>query len=165
MSVTLLPPLFYTGLTLLQDSDENVILDRLVARDEALLAALNGLQVIREDLLGQFARLDDVENRISGLNNILNAIIGSFYLDIDQNGVVGDNYAFFIQLIDDLQQNINAINAVTGGIINFLGIKEQLLPVTEEIAKLNQLDTLIKTKLDYIYGKWDIDIADDILSA
>lgn len=164
MPLTLPTPILYDGLTQLLDLDENVILQRLYDRDQALYVALVELQGIREDLFTQFQRLDDVEGRVRGINNILNAIISSFYLDIDQNGIVGDNYAFFIQLISDLKANINAINAVTGGIVNFLGIQQQIQPVADHVARLQDLDTLIQTKLDYIYGKWDVDPADDILS-
>lgn len=164
MTVTLPVPLFYTGITQLLDDDENVLLQRLYDRDQTLYVALVELQTIREDLFAQFLRLDDVEGRVRGLNNILNAIISSFYLDIDQNGIVGDNYAFFVQLIADLKTNINSINAVTGGIINYLSIQAQISPVAERVAKLEDLDSLIEDKLNYIYGKWDVNPNDDILS-
>jgi len=122
------------------------------------------LQGIREDIFTQFARLDDVEGQLGNLNSILNTIIVSFYQDINPNGVIPDNYAYFIQLIADLQANINSINAVSGGIINFLGIQQQLTPLAVHVSQLDDLDSLIQTKLDYIYGKWDVDPNDDILS-
>lgn len=164
MPVTLPAPILYTALTQLQDEDENVILQRLYDRDETLLAAFESLQEIREDLLAQFARFDDIEARIRSLGNVINAIIAAFYQDIDGNGIVPDNYAFFNQLIADLKSNINAINAVTGGIVNFLGVQEAVSPVAEHLARLQGLDTLIKEKLEYIYSKWDIDPDDDVLS-
>jgi hypothetical protein len=161
---TLPVPLFYNGTTLLLDADENVILQRLYDRDQALYAELVALQNIREDLFAQFDRLGDVEGRINSINAILNTIITSFYLDIDENGFVPDNLTFFQDLIADLRRNINAINAVTGGIVNFLGIQEALAPVAEHVDQLDDLDRLVKTKLDFIYGKWDVDPSDDILS-
>lgn len=164
MPVTLPDPLFYSGLTQLQDEEENVILQRLYDRDAALLAAFTTLNDIREDLLAQFARFDDIEARIRSLGNIINAIIAAFYQNIDGNGIVSDNYAFFNQLIADLKLNLNAINAVTGGIINFLGVQNAVSPVAEHLARLQGLDNLIKDKLEYIYGKWDVDPADDVLS-
>jgi hypothetical protein len=161
---TLPVPLFYDGTTLLLDADENVILQRLYDRDQVLYTELVALQNIREDLFAQFDRLGDVEARINSINAILNTIITSFYLDIDENGAVPDNLAFFQNLIADLRRNINAINAVAGGIVNFLGIQQALAPVAERVDQLDDIDRLIKTKLDYIYGKWDVDPSDDILS-
>jgi len=164
MALTLSPQILYTALTQLQDVDENVILQRLYDRDEELLNALSVLQNTREDLIAQFARFDDIENRIGSINNIINAIIAGFYEDIDGNGIVPDNYAFFKQLILDLQANINAINDVSGGIINFLKVQETVQPVADHLARLQSLNTLIQTKVDYIYGKWDIDPADDLIA-
>jgi hypothetical protein len=164
MPVTLPAPILYSALTQLQDEDENVILQRLYDRDETLLAAFNALNEIREDLIAQFARFDDIEARIRSLGNIINSIIAAFYQDIDDNGIVPDNYAFFNQLISDLKLNLNAINAVTGGIINFLGVQTAVTPVSEHLARLQGLDNLIKDKLNYIYSKWDIDPNDDLLS-
>lgn len=164
MAVVLPAPIFYTALTELQDTDENVILQRLIDRDETLLAALNTLVAVREDLLLQFARFDDIEGRLRSLNNQINAIIAGFYLDIDGNGIVGDNYAFFKQLIADLKANINSINSVTGGIINFVNVQAAVQPVADHLARIQDLDDLIQTKLDYIYGKWDVNPADDLIS-
>lgn len=164
MAITLPAPLFYNGTTLLSDVDENVILQRLYDRDQALYTELVSLQNIREDLFAQFDRLGDVENRVNSINAILNTIITSFYLDIDENGFVPDNFAFFQNLIADLRRNINSVNAVAGGIVNFLGIQQALQPVADHIDRLDDLDRLVKTKLDYVYGKWDIDPSDDILS-
>jgi nitrogen regulatory protein PII-like uncharacterized protein len=164
MAVTLPAPILYSALTQLQDTDENVILQRLYDRDEALLNALSVLQGTQADLTLQFARFDDIEARMRSINNIINAIIAGFYLDIDQNGIVGDNYAFFKQLISDLKSNINAINTVSGGIINFLGVQEAVQPVADHLARLDRLDSLIQDKLNYIYGKWDVDPADDLIA-
>lgn len=164
MAVTLPPQILYSALTQLQDTDENVILQRLYDRDVTLLNALSVLQNTREDLIAQFNRFDDIEGRLRAINNQINAIIAGFYLDIDQNGVVADNYAFFKQLILDLKANINAINEVSGGIINFLGIQAAVQPVADHLDKIDSIDGLIQTKLDYIYGKWDVDPADDLLA-
>jgi hypothetical protein len=164
MAVTLPLPILYSALTQLQDADENVILQRLYDRDEALLNALSVLLNTREDLILQFARFDDIEARLRSISNQINAIIAGFYLNIDQNGIVADNYAFFKQLILDLKANINAINEVSGGIINFLGVQEAVQPVADHQAKLESLDSLIQTKLDFIYGKWDVDPADDLIA-
>lgn len=164
MALTLPVQILYDALTQLQDVDENVILQRLYDRDVALLNALSVLQDTREDLIAQFARFDDIEARMRSISNIINAIIAGFYLDIDQNGIVGDNYAFFKQLILDLKSNINAINSVSGGIINFLNVQAAVQPVADHQARLEALDSLIRTKLDYIYGKWDVDPADDLIA-
>lgn len=163
MAVTLPAPILYSALTQLQDADENVILQRLYDRDVALLNALSILQGTRADLIGQFARFDDIEARMRTLGNIINAIIAGFYLDIDKNGIVADNYGFFKQLISDLKANINSINTVSGGIINFLGVQEAVQPVADHLARLERLDSLIQDKLAYIYGKWDVDPADDLI--
>ena len=164
MAVTLPAPILYSALTQLQDTDENVILQRRYDRDETLLNALTVIQGVENDLTLQFARFDDIEARMRSISNQINAIIAGFYLDIDQNGIVSDNYAFFKQLILDLKQNINAINDVSGGIINFLGVQAAVQPVADHLARLDGLDSLIKNKLDYIYGKWDIDPADDLIA-
>lgn len=164
MPATLPSPLFYTALTQLKDVDENVILQRLYDRDQTLLTELLALQNIREDLFYQFGRLDGIDIRIKSLNAIINSIITSFYLDIDGNGIVPDNYLFFQQLIADLKQNINAINSVTGGIVNWLGVQGAVQPVADRLKQLEDLDLLIKEKVNYIYGKWDVNVADDILS-
>ena len=164
MATTLPSPILYTALTQLQAEEENVILQRLFDRDQTLLTALLALTSIRTDLFAQFDRVDVVEQRIRSLNSVINSIITSFYLDIDGNGIVPDNYAFFTQLIQDLRSNINSINSLVGGIVNFLNIQALVGPLSERIAQLEDLDILIKEKLNYIYGKWDIDPADDILS-
>jgi hypothetical protein len=164
MPVTLPSPILYSALTQLQDADENVILQRLYDRDEALLNELNILLGTREDLVSQFNRFDDIEARMRSISNIINAIIAGFYQDIDQNGIVPDNYAFFKQLILDLKANINAINGVTGGIINYLNVQATVQPVADHLARLESLDSLIQNKLNYIYGKWDVDPADDLLA-
>lgn len=164
MPTTIPDPILYTSLTQLQAEDENVILQRLYDRDQALLNGLLALMTIRADLFVQFERVDVVEARIRSLNAVINAIISSFYLDIDGNGVVPDNYDFFMKLIQDLKSNINSINAVVGGIVNFLNIQALVGPLGERLAQLEDLDILIKEKLNYIYGKWDINPNDDILS-
>jgi hypothetical protein len=164
MAVTLPLPILYSALTQLQDTDENVILQRLYDRDETLLNALSVLLNTKEDLVAQFARFGDIENRLRSISNQINAIIAGFYLDIDQNGVVGDNYTFFKRLITDLKSNINAINDVSGGIINFLGVQAAVQPVADHQARIESLDSLIQTKLDFIYGKWDVDPADDLIA-
>ena len=164
MAVTLPAPILYSALTQLQDTDENVILQRLYDRDVALLNALSVIQGTQADLTLQFARFDDIEARMRVINNQINAIIAGFYLNIDGNGIVGDNYAFFKQLILDLKANINAINSVSGGIVNFLGVQEAVQPVADHLARLDRLDSLIQDKLAYIYGKWDVDPADDLIA-
>jgi hypothetical protein len=164
MAVTLPAPILYSALTQLQDTDENVILQRLYDRDVALLNALSVIQGTQADLTLQFARFDDIEARMRAINNQINAIIAGFYLNIDGNGIVSDNYAFFKQLILDLKANINAINSVSGGIVNFLGVQEAVQPVADHLARLDRLDSLIQDKLAYIYGKWDVDPADDLIA-
>lgn len=164
MATTLPPALLYTALTQLQADDENVILQRLHDRDQTLLTALLALTSIKSDLFAQFDRVDTIEQRLRSMNSVINSIITSFYLDIDQNGIVTDNYDFFMKLIADLKRNINSINAVVGGIVNFLNIQALVGPLSDRLAVLEDLDILIKEKLAYIYGKWDINPDDDILS-
>ena len=164
MPVVLPAPIFYTALTQLKDVDENVILQRLYDRDQELLNGLVALNSVREDLFYQFNRLDGIEFRLKSLNSIINTIINSFYLDIDENGLVPDNLDYFRELIADLKRNINAINSITGEIVNFLGVQKAVQPVADHLKKLEDLDILIREKVNYIYGKWDVNIADDILS-
>jgi len=164
MATTIPDPILYTALTQLQSEDENVILQRLYDRDQALLNGLLALNSIRADLFAQFDRVDVIEARIRSMNAVINAIITSFYLDIDGNGSVPDNYAFFSTLIQDLRSNINSINAVVGGIINFMNVQALVGPLATRLSVLEDLDILIKEKLAYIYGKWDINPSDDILS-
>jgi hypothetical protein len=164
MTTTLSPPILFTALTQLQSEDENVILQRLYDRDQELLTGLLELMTIRADLFAQFGRVDTVEQRLRSMNSVINAIINSFYLDIDENGIVPDNYDFFLTLIADLKRNINSINAVVGGIVNFLNVQSLVGPLADRLAVLEDLDILIREKLNYIYGKWDVNPADDILS-
>jgi hypothetical protein len=164
MPTSLPSPILYDSLTQLEASDENVILQRLFDRDQTLLVALTELQAIEEDLFYQFGRMDGIDARIKSLNSIINTIINSFYLDIDGNGLVPDNFLYFQQLISDLKRNINAINAVSGGIINWLGVQKAVQPVADRLKQLEDLDLLIHEKLNYIYGKWDVNTEDDILS-
>lgn len=164
MTTTLASPILYDALTQLESTDENVILQRLYDRDQTLFVALTGLQAIENDLFYQFGRMDGIDARIKSLNSIINTIINSFYLDIDGNGIVPDNFLYFQQLISDLKRNINAINSVSGGIINWLGIQKAVQPVADHLKKLEDLDLLIQEKLNYVYGKWDVNPEDDILS-
>jgi hypothetical protein len=69
-----------------------------------------------------------------------------------------------MKLIQDLKSNINSINSVVGGIVNYLNIQALVGPLGERLSQLEDLDILIKEKLNYIYGKWDINPNDDILS-
>lgn len=147
-------------------ADENQILQRLYERDEVLLQDLQALQATRDDLLQQFVRLDDVEARWRALNEIINQIVRSFYLDLNEDGTSewdGD-VDFFVRLIRDLKASIGACEELTAGIIRYKDIQDLLRP---EVARLNQvedLDRLIREKLRYIYARWDIDPTDDILS-
>jgi hypothetical protein len=164
MPVTLPAEILYTTQQLLAD-DENVILQRLYDRDAALLTGLNGLVAIREDLVAQFERLPDLEARWQSLSQVIDTIIRSFYGDIDGNGNVTDNLAFFHQLITDLRENINSINSVTAGIVRYEDVQDAVIPVITKLDQIADVDILIQSKLDHIYGKWDIDPADDIFSA
>lgn len=163
MALALLPALLYTTQQL-ESSDENAILQRLYDRDGQLLTALLEIQGTREDLLAQFARLDGIESRVQALNNIIDTIIASFYGDIDENGNVADNLAFFTQLIKDLKDNINSINAVSADIVRYSDVEAKVTPIAERLARLEDLDRLIQAKTDFIYGKWDVNASDDIFS-
>lgn len=163
MSITLPVPILYTIQQLLAD-DENVILQRLFDRDQALLDALTTLQNTREDLLVQFGRLDDLTIRIRALNSIIDTIIKSFYLQINPDGIVPDNLTFFKQLIKDLASNINSINMVTAQIVRYQDVQAAIIPVATTLDRLDQLDGLIQAKLAYVFGKWDINPLDDIFS-
>jgi len=162
--VTLPAPTFYTALSLLDLSDEDDILQRLFDRDEALLTALTEIQATREDLFVQFGRVSNLESLLDGLSRQIDAIIAAFFLDIDENGVVADNYAFFQRLIQDLVKGLEDLDRLTAQIIRFEEIKALLIPIRGRLGQLEDLDTLIGTKLDYLYGKWDVNPNDDIFS-
>jgi hypothetical protein len=164
MPVTLPATILYTTEQLLAE-DENVILQRLYDRDAALLTALNDLVGIREDLVAQFERLPDLEARWQSLSRIIDTIIRSFYGDIDADGNVPDNLDFFHQLIADLRDNVNSINSVTAGIVRYDDVEAAVIPVVTKLDQIADVDRLIQSKLDFIYGKWDIDPADDIFAA
>ena len=163
-AVTLPEPLFYTALSLLSLDDEDEILQRLFDRDEALLVALQEIQGTREDLFAQFGRVSNLESVLDGLSRQIDAIIASFYLDIDENGNVADNYEFFQRLIQDLVKGLKDLDRLTAQIIRFEEIKALVLPIQARLGQLEDLDTLIETKLDFIYGKWDVNPDDDIFS-
>ena len=164
---TILPdPLFYTTLDRLLLEDENLILQRLYDRDAALLSDLTTIQGTREDLLDEFARVDDLEKRWGALNKVRDNILASFYQDISGAGVTDfdDNVEFFVNLIQQLKQNLGKVEELTSQIIRYAELRQELDPVVQRIVQLEDLDKIIKTKVDYIYGKWDVNPSDDILS-
>lgn len=162
---TVLPAaLFLTTLSHLELSDENTILQRLYDRDEALLTDLLILQQTRDDFTDQFQRLADLEGRFNDLNQTIDNIIRTFYQDLDGDGDPLNNVTYFVNLIADLQATIGHAEALSADIIRFDDIQALLAPVGAKLAQLDDLDELIRTKLSYIYGKWDINPADDILS-
>lgn len=164
MSITLSTPLYYDALSKLLLDDENPILNRLYDRDEELLEALTGVQETREDLYVQFGRVGALEALLESISRQIDAIIASFYLDIDENGNVADNYDFFAQLIADLKAGLVDLDRLTSSIIRFNDIRALLGPIQERISQIEDLDNLVKEKLDYIYGKWDVNPEDDIIS-
>ena len=161
---TLSTPLWYTALTRLKASDENTILQRLYDRDEELLTDLQAIQALREDLLDQFQRLDNLEGLFQGLNQTIDMIIRAFFEDLDGDDDYTNNTTFFVELIQNLSTNIDALHLLSSQIIRYEELKEQFLPYGERFDQLDDLDTLIKNKLDYIYGKWDVNPNDDILA-
>lgn len=166
MPVTLPPPIWVTSVIRLLASDENQILERLFQRDEVLLQGLQQIAATREDLFQQFARMDDVERRWQDLNRIINQIVATFYVDLNDDGVAdwfGD-VEYFRKLIADLKDALSFADGLTAEIIRFRDIQELLNPEIERINQIADLDRLVRYKLAYIYGRWDIDPEDDILS-
>lgn len=160
------PPIWVSALMRLFAADENQILQRLYERDECLLQDLQALQLTRDDLLQQFVRLDDVESRWRALNEIINQIVRSFYLDLNGDGTAewdGD-VDFFVRLIRDLKASLGACEELTAGIIRYRDIQDLLRPEVQRLNQLEDLDRLIREKLRYIYARWDVDPQDDILS-
>jgi len=167
MTASNLPlPLWVSSLMRLVAADENQILQRLYERDECLLQDLQALQATRDDLLQQFVRLDDVEARWRALNEIINQIVRSFYLDLNGDGATdwdGD-VDYFVRLIADLKASITSCEELTAGIIRYNDIQDLLRPEVQRLNQVEDLDRLIREKLRYIYARWDVDPSDDILS-
>lgn len=166
MPVTLPPPLWVSSVIRLLAADENQILERLFQRDEALLQGLQTIAATREDLFQQFNRLDDVERRWQELNRLINQIVSTFYVDLNEDGVTdwfGD-VEYFRKLIADLKNALTFVGELTSQIIRFRDIQELLNPEITRLNQIEDLDRLIRYKLAYIYGRWDIDPQDDILS-
>lgn len=166
MPTTLPTPRFFEATDRLVLEDENEILERLYERDEALLLDLLTIQTVRDELLGEFSRLDDLNERWRYLNRVIDNILAAFFRDIQGNGVQDfqDNVDFFMQLVQDLKRSIAAAEELSAEIIRYDDIQTALLPVDQRIAQLENLDLLIQDKLNFIYGKWDINPEDDILS-
>lgn len=164
MIVTLPVALLYTAATQLELDDENPILERLAERDDALLQAVLVLQQTREDLFSQFGRVSGVESQLESINNQIDAIITAFLLDIDEDGNPTNNFEFFEELIKDLQQALVDLDRLSAEIIRFDDIKALLIPVEAKIEQIEDVDRLIQTKLDHIYGKWNINVEDDIFA-
>lgn len=166
MPVTLPPPLWVTPVIRLQASDENQILQRLYERDELLRQELLILGGVREDLFQQFGRLDDVERRWRRLNQTINQIVATFYADINEDGATDwdGSVDFFMRLIRDLKSALTSVEELTEQIIRWQDIRSLLTPEVVRINQIADLDRLVRLKLQYIYGRWDVDDQDDILS-
>ncbi len=165
MGVDLPTAILFDAATQLELGDENPILERLAARDEALLAAILVLQKTREDLFAQFGRVAGVESQLESINRQIDAIISAFLLDIDGDGNPLNNFEFFVELIKDLEQALVDLDRLSAQIIRFDDIKALLIPIAEKIEQIEDTDRLIVTKLDHIYGKWNINPLDDIFAA
>lgn len=163
MPVTLPPPIYYDALAKLEAEDENVILAALYARDQALYNALVTILQTNQDLYTQFNLVQDLTSRIIGLNQTINGILAAFNINLGLGGTPTDQYAGFAQLIAELKANIGYAETLSAGIIQLANIQAALVPVTTVLNQLDDLDLLIQVKLDYIYGKFNVDPADDIL--
>jgi hypothetical protein len=163
MPVVLPLPIYYDSLAKLDADDENVILAALYARDQALFTALTTILQTNEDLYTQFNLVGDLTSRIIALNQTINGILAAFNINLGLGGTPTDQYQGFAQLIADLKANLGYAETLSATIIRLSDIQAAIVPVNVAIAQLDDLDSLIQIKLDYIYGKFNVDVNDDIL--